>query len=105
MSSLSGPLLPMKAEEDAAKLNIVPAFLANPSTTFTKKTIRVAGAALALVLLLFLFTPTGYTPSSISYYHSSPAGEKLYDDILNSTLGVSRRIPWTLQVHVESSWC
>ncbi|CAK1357441.1 hypothetical protein CB0940_07823 [Cercospora beticola] len=57
MTSLSAPLLPMKAEEDASKLNMVPAFLANPSTTFTKKTIH---------------------------------GEKLYNDILNQTLGFEK---------------
>ncbi|PPJ50604.1 hypothetical protein CBER1_05724 [Cercospora berteroae] len=87
MTSFSRPLLPVKAEEDAPGRNMVPAFLANPPTTFTKKTIRVAGAACTLLLLLFLFTSTGDAPSSFSHYHSSLAGEKLYDDILNQTLG------------------
>lgn len=87
--SLSGPLLSMKLESADSASTKPAALLSNLSSLFTKRTVRAAAVALGLVTLLAFFTSSGFAPASLGSYRSSRGGEKLYNDILNQTLGAS----------------
>lgn len=87
--SLSGPLLSMKLESADSASTKPAALLSNLSSLFTKRTVRAAAVALGLVTLLAFFTSSGFAPASLDSYRSSRGGEKLYNDILNQTLGAS----------------